>query len=213
MEQMLPCTGSRAPNPQSGKMTQHTQQREHQHTHRERDDQHRARRVGNDSLWPLPGSVRRQKQKTKFAWKWRLIFVCLFCHPKNQQKPTLAYQQKPDNIQQDIKFEDEIMVVDPTTAYFGKHNSDSHAGLERGEGRGRDKGGVREVGKEVEGEKGGGRVTTEGGREEANDCVPTDDNDTLFAVFAPPTKSETLRIHNRRSSMNVEERHDEEELR
>ncbi|KAK2951309.1 hypothetical protein BLNAU_13796 [Blattamonas nauphoetae] len=101
----------------------------------------------------------------------------------------------------------------PTTAYFGKHNSDSHAGLERGEGRGRDKGGVREVGKEVEGEKGGGRVTTEGGREEANDCVPTDDNDTLFAVFAPPTKSETLRIHNRRSSMNVEERHDEEELR
>ncbi|KAK2952472.1 hypothetical protein BLNAU_12578 [Blattamonas nauphoetae] len=86
---------------------------------------------------------------TKFAWKWRL----LFSYPKNQKKPTLASQQKPDNIQQDIKFKDEIMVADPTTAYFGKHNSDSHAGLERGKGRGRDKGGVREVGKEVEGEK------------------------------------------------------------
>ncbi|KAK2952632.1 hypothetical protein BLNAU_12460 [Blattamonas nauphoetae] len=58
-----------------------------------------------------------------------IIFILLFCHPKNQQKPTLASQPEPDNIQQDIKFEDEIMIVHPTTVYFGKHNSDSHAGL------------------------------------------------------------------------------------
>ncbi|KAK2951371.1 hypothetical protein BLNAU_13651 [Blattamonas nauphoetae] len=59
-----------------------------------------------------------------------ILFLLIRRHrKKKQQKPTLVAQQELDIVQQDIKYDDELVIIDPSTGNFGRHNINTHSGL------------------------------------------------------------------------------------